>query len=106
MTPELRHLSDKVLYIGDIISALNLDPKRFLTAFLKDKTKEITCRPKHARKIPGRAGLGQTPPNQDPTQTSLANGLPAGLEHTVPMGCPWAAHGPGHCGAGLARITQ
>jgi hypothetical protein len=39
MTPELRHLSDKVLYIGDIISALNLDPKRFLTAFLKDKTK-------------------------------------------------------------------
>ncbi|PLW41562.1 hypothetical protein PCASD_10009 [Puccinia coronata f. sp. avenae] len=62
-----------------------------ITWWLLGKLGPPTGRPKHTRKIPGRARPGQTPPNQDPTQTRLPNGLP--------VGHPWAACGPGAHGA-------
>ncbi|KAI7955392.1 hypothetical protein MJO28_005792 [Puccinia striiformis f. sp. tritici] len=40
-TPPISEISEKLLYIGKVIAKFNLDPKRYITAFLQNQHKQI-----------------------------------------------------------------
>ncbi|KAH9447691.1 hypothetical protein Pst134EB_021696 [Puccinia striiformis f. sp. tritici] len=40
-TPHISDLSEKLLYIGEVISTFDLEPKRYITAFLQSSHKRI-----------------------------------------------------------------